>query len=144
MPVRNTTPENLQSTPVAAPSTPAEEMVEALRRRIRQKGLDCLDEVEREYENAKKIYSCVSWWPEVARLSVEVFSQARQEAVQLRLAREDRERQHQLELERIKSQILNVTLIQQPNATTGVDAGGIDQQVLAFGQSPTIAHTTAT
>ena len=144
MPVRKTSPENLQSTPVAAQPSPAKEMVEALKARIRQKGLDRLDEVEREYESAKNIYSCLSWWPEVARFSEEVLSTARREIKEASLAREERERQHQLELERIKAQMPNITLIQQPNAVTGVDAGGIDQQVLAFGQTPTITHTTTT
>lgn len=144
MPVRKTSPENLQSTPVAAQPSPIEEMVDALKARIRQKGLDRLDEVEREYENAKNIYSCLSWWPEVARLSEDVLSKARQKIREASMAREERERQHQLELERIKAQIPNITLIQQPNAVTGVDAGGIDQLVQTFGQAPSIAHTTTT
>ena len=144
MPVRKTSRENVQSTPGAAQPSPAKEMVESLKARIRQKGLDRLDEVEREYESAKNIYSCLSWWPEVARFSEEVLSTARQEIKEASMAREERERQHQLELERIKAQMPNITLIQQPNAVTGVDAGGIDQQVLAFGQTPTIIHTTTT
>lgn len=145
MPARITTPENMQDSPIAANPSPVQEMVEALKARICLRGLDRLDEVEQEYETAKNIYSCVSWWPEVARQSEQVLSAARQEAREARLAREERERQHQLEVERIRAtRTPDITLIQQPNATTGVDAGGIDQQVVAFGQSPMITHTATT
>lgn len=144
MSARNVTPKNMQSTPVAALPSPVEEMVEALKARIAQKGPDHLDEVELEYEKAKNIYSCLTWWPEVARQSERVFSTARLKAREEIMAREERERQHQLELERIKALTPHITMIHQPNATTGFDAGGIDQQVMALGQSPTIAHTTTT
>lgn len=126
------------------PLSPAEEAARAVRMRIDTMGLDKLDEVVKELEVSQALLGSTSWWSEARRLCDEVLAEARKEAMAAQEAREAREREHELEMARIRSQ-QNVYVVQQlPNATTGMNAEGnlnVDQANVVTGAQASVVHT---
>lgn len=126
------------------PPSPAEEAARAVRMRIDMLGLDKLDEVVKELEVTQALLGSMSWWQEARRLCGEVLAGARKEAQAVLEAREAREREHELEMARIRSQ-QNVYVVQQlPNATTGMNAEGnlnVDQANVVTGAQASVVHT---
>lgn len=127
---------------MTSPKSPAKEMVDMLKLRIRQVGLERLKEVEQDFEAAKRLFAGLSWWPEVEIEAAKVLEKARKKALLQKQEQKERDRQYQMELERIKGSVTNISYIQQPNATSAFDNGRVDQQVVAL-DTANIAHTSS-
>lgn len=116
----------------------------SLHSRIVTLGIENMDKVTKEYEVIQMVLGGVSWWQEARRLCDEVVAEARREALEKQQAREEREREHELEMARIRSQ-QNFYVVQQlPNATAGMNAQGdlkVDQANVMTGAQASVAHT---
>ncbi len=139
---KSTMQSGTQNAPDTSADAVAKGMAASLKKAILQKGLNRLDEVERSYEGARSIFAACPIWPEVERKCSPILAKARQQQQAQQQAEQEGQREYELKLARIRAHQDNITFVHQPNASTGVDYGSIDQQVVSTGQSPTINYNT--
>ncbi len=100
---KSTMQSGTQNAPDTSADAVAKGMAASLKKAILQKGLNRLDEVERDYDVARSLFSACSYWPDVERQCSKVLAKARQQQQAQQQAEQERQRAHELELARIKA-----------------------------------------
>ena len=99
---KSTMQSGTQNAPDTSADAVAKGMAASLKKAILQKGLNRLDEVERDYNGARNIFAACPFWPEVERKCSPILAKARQEQQAEQQAEQEGQREYELKLAGIK------------------------------------------